>query len=95
MSSENPLYAEVILPLPLYSTFTYRVPAAMVGGVSAGCRVVVPFGKKKFYTAIVSSITHIAPKGFEVKEIHSVLDDAPILKHKRGGFSSENKGTDY
>lgn len=81
MSSENPIYAEVILPLPLYSTFTYRVPAAMVGGVSAGCRVVVPFGKKKFYTAIVSSVTHIAPKGFEVKEIHSVLDDAPILKH--------------
>lgn len=80
MSSENPIYAEVILPLPLFSTFTYRVPAAMVDGVSAGCRVVVPFGKKKFYTAIVSSVTHIAPKGFEVKEIHSVLDDAPILK---------------
>ncbi len=81
MSIENAIYAEVILPLPLYSTFTYRVPAAMVERVSVGCRVVVPFGKKKYYTAIVSAITHIAPKGFEVKEIHSVLDDAPILKH--------------
>lgn len=81
MSIENAIYAEVILPLPLYSTFTYRVPAAMVDRVSVGCRVVVPFGKKKFYTAIVSAITCIAPKGFEVKDVHSALDDSPILKH--------------
>lgn len=81
MSIENTTYAEVILPLPLYSTFTYRIPAAMSGKIAVGHRVVVPFGKKKFYTAIVVAVTPVAPQGFDVKEIYSLLDEKPILKH--------------
>jgi len=81
MSSENATYAEVILPLPLYSTFTYRIPAAMSGKIAVGHRVVVPFGKKKFYTAIVVAVTPVSPQGFDVKEIHSLLDEKPVLKH--------------
>lgn len=74
-------YAEVILPLPLYTTFTYRIPEAMAGHVAVGHRVVVPFGKKKFYTGIVASVTGKAPEGYEVKELYCMLDDRPILKH--------------
>lgn len=74
-------YAEVILPLPLYTTFTYRIPEAMAGHVAVGHRVVVPFGKKKFYTGIVASVTGKAPEGYEVKELYCMLDDGPILKH--------------
>ncbi|MCM1332818.1 MAG: primosomal protein N' [Bacteroides sp.] len=81
MSIENTTYAEVILPLPLYSTFTYRIPAAMSGKIAVGHRVVVPFGKKKFYTAIVVAVTPVAPQGFDVKEIYSLLDEKPVLKH--------------
>ncbi|MCM1094510.1 MAG: primosomal protein N' [Lachnospiraceae bacterium] len=81
MSIESTTYAEVILPLPLYSTFTYRIPAAMSGKIAVGHRVVVPFGKKKFYTAIVVAVTPVAPQGFDVKEIYSLLDEKPILKH--------------
>lgn len=81
MSIENTTYAEVILPLPLYSTFTYRIPAAMSGKIAVGHRVVVPFGKKKFYTAIVAAVTPVAPQGFDVKEIYSLLDEKPVLKH--------------
>ena len=79
MSIENTTYAEVILPLPLYCTFTYRIPAAMSGKIAVGHRVVVPFGKKKFYTAIVVAVTPVAPQGFDVKEIYSLLDEKPIL----------------
>lgn len=46
MSPETVHYAEVILPLPLYGTFTYRVPPVLDGVVAPGCRVVVPFGKR-------------------------------------------------
>ncbi len=81
MSNGSSIYAEVILPLPLYSTFTYRIPAEMSEQVYVGSRVVVPFGRKKFYTAIVAGITHIAPEGFDVRDIHSPLDEKPILKH--------------
>lgn len=75
------LFAEVILPLPLYSTFTYSVPDVMAAQLRVGCRVLVPFGRKKYYTAIVTMIHSIKPKGYEVKEILSMLDDEPIVKH--------------
>ena len=74
------LFAEVILPLPLYSTFTYSVPDSL-NNLSIGCRVLVPFGRKKFYTAIVAMIHGIKPEGYEVKEIISMLDEYPIVKH--------------
>lgn len=75
------LYSEVILPLPLNATFTYRIPEAMTDSVKVGYRVIVQFGAKKYYTGIVSSISHIAPEGFEVKDIVSIIDTHPIVKH--------------
>lgn len=75
-----PLFADVILPLPLYSTFTYAIPEDMKG-VGISSRVLVPFGRKKFYTAIVAMVHTNKPTGYEVKEIAELLDDEPILKH--------------
>lgn len=75
------LFAEVILPLPLYSTFTYSIPETMADRLRIGCRVLVPFGRKKYYTAIVTVIHGTKPDGYEVKEILTMLDDEPIVKH--------------
>ena len=69
------LYADVILPLPLNATFTYRVPDEYAR-IKAGFRVIVPFGSKKYYTGIVASTSVIAPTGYEVKDIAMVLDCA-------------------
>ncbi|MGB1807283.1 MAG: hypothetical protein ACPHL7_08550 [Flavobacteriaceae bacterium] len=44
------LYADVILPLPLPKSFTYSIPREFTSEVQVGKRVVVPFGKSKFYT---------------------------------------------
>lgn len=74
-------YADVILPLPLRGTFTYSIPESMAEDVAIGHRVIVPFGKHKFYTGIVSSFSPVAPRGYEVKEIISVLDKKPVLRH--------------
>lgn len=74
-------YAEVILPLPLHSTFTYHIPDELNGKIKIGHRVIVPFGMKKFYTGIVSSLSPIAPQGYEIKDIFSILEDYPIIKH--------------
>ncbi|MDE6040353.1 MAG: hypothetical protein K2F99_02130, partial [Muribaculaceae bacterium] len=46
-------YASVILPLPVESTFTYVIPEAMESTLRIGCRVLVQFGAKHFYTGIV------------------------------------------
>lgn len=73
-------YVNVILPFPLTSQFTYILPDFLKEKVSLGSRIVVPFGKKKRYTAIVSSITKEKPEnGFELKEVEDVLDQQPIL----------------
>lgn len=79
-------FAELLLPLPLQGTFTYAVPQRLAGKVCPGYRVIVPFGRKKFYTAIVVVLTPIAPSGVEVKEIQQVLDEAPIVRHPQLKF---------
>lgn len=81
MPSKARLYAEVILPLPLFGTFTYSIPTTLEGKAAVGHRVIVPFGRKKYYTGIIESITPVAPEGFEVKDISSVLDPWPVVKH--------------
>lgn len=72
-------FVDVILPLPLPGGFTYSLPDSVADDVVRGCRVVVPFGKKKYYTAIVYNVHYVAPKEFEVKEITALLDAKPIL----------------
>ena len=74
-------YAQVLLPLPLNATFTYRVPYDLADRVAVGHRVIVPFGKKRFYTGIVESLTPRAPEGFEIRDIALALDDHPIVRH--------------
>lgn len=72
-------YVDVILPLPLHSCFTYALPPEFADDVQIGARVVVPFGRKKYYTAIVSAVHHAKPQGYEVKTVTSLLDSSPIL----------------
>lgn len=79
-------YVEVILPLPLYSTFTYRISPSIEGEVKIGSRVLVPFGRKKYYTAIVMMLHNNAPTDYEVKDIQELLDDYPIIKYPQLKF---------
>nr|WP_325288178.1 primosomal protein N' [uncultured Bacteroides sp.] len=72
-------FVDVILPLPLHACFTYALPPEMDGEVQIGCRVVVPFGRKKYYTGIVRNVHGLKPQDYEVKEVSAVLDGQPIL----------------
>ena len=56
------LFVDVILPLPLDGTFTYRVPYEMNDWVKEGLRVVVQFGQRKVYAAIVFKVHELIPK---------------------------------
>lgn len=77
------MFAEVILPLPLYSTFTYSIPAEMGGDVVVGSRVLVQFGQRKFYTGIVACVHPRKPENYEVKPISGVLDAHPIVRRSQ------------
>jgi primosomal protein N' (replication factor Y) len=72
-------FVEVILPLSLDKTFTYRVSEAEFLFIKKGMRVTVPFGKSKIYTALVIEIHNIQPVLYEAKEIHQILDHFPIV----------------
>lgn len=72
-------YADVIVPLPVDGLFTYTIPQDWEGRVQKGMRVVVPFGRKKFYTAIVVRVHGQAPEGYSTKEIVEVLDTYPVV----------------
>ena len=72
-------YVDVIVPLPIASQYTYSLPHVLEGSVQVGCRVVVPFGKKKFYTAVVTKVHEVAPEGYETKEVEELLDERPVI----------------
>lgn len=74
-----PFFTEVILPLALDKTFTYRVSEAEFGFIKPGMRVAVPFGKSKIYTALAISVHRQPPVLYEAKEIHEILDECPIV----------------
>ncbi len=72
-------FVEVILPLSLAKTFTYRVSEAEFHFVKNGMRVVVPFGKSKMYTALIIGKHQNEPALYEAKEIDQILDENPIV----------------
>jgi len=79
-------YVDVIVPLPIAGEYTYSLPPALEGKVHGGCRVVVPFGPKKYYTAIVVSVHDSAPEAYETKDILEVLDERPVLLKRQFDF---------
>jgi len=79
-------YAQIVLPLNLKGSFTYRVPEELMPIIQTGMRVLVPFGGKKIYTGIVFELHDNAPESFVAKEVISILDDKPILPREQISF---------
>lgn len=74
------MFVDVVLPLPVAGTFTYAVPDNLAGKVLAGCRVVVQFGNRKIYTALVRKVLERTDGVHDYKEILSVLDEKPLVR---------------
>jgi primosomal protein N' (replication factor Y) (superfamily II helicase) len=72
-------FADVILPLPVAGYFTYNVPDELKGQVVPGARVIVQFGVKKFYSALVHEIHDRKPEGYNTKPIEYLIDVNPII----------------
>ncbi len=77
--SQTTVFVDVIVPLSVANKFTYRVPKEMDEFVAIGKRVIVQFGKSKFYTAIIYGVHHNPPKEYTAKYIDHILDDEPIV----------------
>ena len=86
MPERKTLFADVILPVPIRKEFTYRVPFELNETLFSGARVVVPFGRAKLITGIVSSIHENIPQDYQAKLIEHQLDDHPIITPKQYTF---------
>lgn len=81
-------YAEVLLPLALHGTLTYRVPEALAESVCLSGRVTVQVGKKKLYAGIVTGLSDTSPSavGDTLKDILDAEPSGPIVTQAQLDF---------
>ena len=74
------LYVDVILPLPVAGMFTYSID----NNVDVGQRVVVQFGIRKIYTAIVAKLHNDRPtNNYRIKQVIAIIDEPPIISSRQ------------
>jgi primosomal protein N' (replication factor Y) (superfamily II helicase) len=75
------MFAEVAVPVHIRQTFTYRLPGDMARRAHAGCRVVVPFGKKLLTGFIVAISPASAGEivDSDIKDVEELVDESPII----------------
>ncbi|MCC5943994.1 MAG: primosomal protein N' [Bernardetiaceae bacterium] len=72
-------FADIIIPVSLPQLFTYRVPYELNDFVQVGARVVVPFGKRRVLTGIISKLHQTPPTNYKVKYVLELLEDEPSI----------------
>ena len=71
--SKEELYVDVILPIPQLGSFTYSLNN-ISDEVQIGNRVVVQFGARRIYTAVVGNVHSIKPN-YVTKNVLEIYDD--------------------
>jgi primosomal protein N' (replication factor Y) len=77
------LFADVLVPLPVPGLFTYRIPYEMNSIIKIGQRVIVQFGKKKIFAAIVRKLHEQIPTDYTPKYILGILDEKAIVNESQ------------
>jgi len=77
--SVKTLFAEVLLPVPIPRTFTYRIPVKFNTLVRPGQRVIVQLGDRKILTGLIVTVHENPPKEHEAKYLLEILDDYPSV----------------
>lgn len=76
-------FVQVLLPVPIPKTFTYRVPQKFEKQIQVGIRVIVPFGQKKIISGVINAIHQEAPKDYEAKYLLELLDEYPVVSRQQ------------
>ena len=79
LSLRGMYFVDVILPIPVENSFTYRITDAQYAFIKPGMRLAVPFGKTKIYTALSIGVHQNEPVIYEAKDIEEILDDEPVV----------------
>ncbi|MFC0877002.1 primosomal protein N' [Saccharicrinis sp. FJH2] len=68
---------DVLIPVPVNEPFSYLIsekPDNLIG-----CRVIVPFGKRKHITGIIIGIKTENETNYTLKEVTELLDELPVI----------------
>ncbi|MDR1346785.1 MAG: primosomal protein N', partial [Bacteroidales bacterium] len=76
-------FCEILLPLPLPGTFTYKIPCEWNHKLQFGVRVVVPFGRSKLYSGLVIRVHQTPPRQLVVKYIVDIIDEYPVISEQQ------------
>jgi primosomal protein N' (replication factor Y) len=75
----NKPYIDVAVPTPLRHSFTYLAPAsAAITTLQPGCRVWVPFGRRKVVGVVTACRTHEPHAHRHLKHIIELIDEEPL-----------------
>ena len=82
----NNHFADIILPLTVKGSFTYRIPEELLGKITPGVLVMVQFGNKKLYSGVVSKVHSNSPAVENIKSIIEVIDPVPVANNTQLKF---------
>ncbi len=71
------MLVSVALPVPLFRTFTYEIPAELTDRARPGMRVVVPFRNRRAMGVIVEA--EVAPGDVVARCVDSIPDTEPVM----------------
>ena len=74
---EKQKFLEVAVALPVYATYTYKVPDHLIEDADPGMRVLVPFGRRRVTGYILAR--QADSKGYQARFILDLLDDSPMF----------------
>jgi primosomal protein N' (replication factor Y) len=77
--SDLTLFVDVVVPVAIPNTLTYRVPRGVNDSVGFGQRVIVRVGKTRLHTAVIKRVHSEPPLGYTAKYIELLLDEVPII----------------
>ncbi len=77
-----PYFVDILLPLALPETLTYRLPEGLHALAKPGQRAMVHLGKNKILTGLIWKI-HSTPPSFAARDIISIIDEEPILDDRQ------------
>jgi primosomal protein N' (replication factor Y) len=75
-------FADIVIPLAVAGSYTYRIPPRLSDRVIRGSRVTVPFGSRRIYSGLVIRIHSTPPDNFVPREISEVIQTSGVVNDR-------------
>jgi len=75
----SPAFVQVVLPVPLHRKFEYSIDTIDIDKYQAGCRVLVPFGKKHLVGVVIDISRTPDYATDKIKSVTTLLDVEPVF----------------